>query len=557
MADSFLERDTERQVIQFLDAIDGEAESSRREAAKNWEENIRQVRGDQWRLRRAPYFSANIIKNELKKKVATLTEVKPQIHVRATRPNLDKASHILYNACKAIFDKNSTEDAIYRVGQFGMTVGAAFLGIFYNKLENDIEVCFIDPRRVYIDPSVTAAADLDKAQYVRIDSVIPLHEIRRLYPGRGALVKPSERASTYVAGKGRPSVIASVLSMLPRTYKPGQPQKSGPIPRAEIKEYWIKDYQDNIEGSLLFPGGRHIVRAGDIILVDEANPYIDGGWPLEMLEWDTDFDSPWGMDEVQDLRRIQEAINRMGDAWVHNFLLGSNFKIIADLDALDSDQWEKLDNDAGLIIRTKPNRRMEFQPPIEPSPTTPTNLEALIRLCSLLTGNIDMQGRSQATGSAALEGLQGARHTLVRSVARRLETMLERVGQKIISRIFQHYTSDKVLFQQGPSREWISYTYERQKLLEDDNGDPRPAEEISKMYRDYRFMITPGSSLAMTRIQRTMALLQLRSATGFAPSVRRIIQESDIGDPDVVMKEGIEELGKIPSPPPAKGRSGK
>lgn len=543
-------------VLSFLDTLDGEAEAVRKDVSKSWEENVRQVRGEQWKEKRSPYFLANIIKNEVKKKVATLTEVKPQIHVKAVRTDLNKAAHIIYNASKAVFDKNSTEDAIYRIGLFGMTIGSAFMGIFYNKLEDDIELSFMDPKRVFIDPSVRSAAELDKAQYIRVDSILPLHEIRRLYPGHGALVKASERASSYVVG-GKGSAFSSFLSSLPRPFKPGSPHKAGPIPRAEIKEYWIKDPQVNLEGSLLFPGGRHIIRAGDVILVDEPNPYLDGGWPLEMLEWDVDFDSPWGLDEVQDLRRLQEAINRMGDAWIHNFLLGSNFKIVADMDALDPDQWDKIDNDAGLIIRTKPNRRMEYVAPIDPSPNTPTNLEALIKLCSLLTGNLDMQGRSQATGSSALEGLQASRHTLVRSVARRLETMLQRVGQKLISRIFQYYNSNRILFQQGPSREWVAYTFERQKLLATDDGTPRPAEEIQRMYRDFKFLVTPGSSLAQTRIQRTMALLQLRSATGFAPSVRRILHESDIGDPDEVMKEGMEELSKIPQPPPARGKSGR
>lgn len=561
MAEGLPPANAETFVLKFLDSLDSECESSKRDIAAKWEENIKQVRGDQWRMKRAPYFLANIVKNQVRRKVATLTESKPQIQIRARKPNLDKSSAILYNSAKSIFDRNHTDDTIYRVSQFGMTMGSAFIGIFWNKIDDDIELAFVDPRRVFLDPTVTAAPDLDKAQYLRIDTVLPLHEIRTAFPGRGMLVKPNERVSTYsVGGLRNRGNLLSALGMLPRPYRPGSRTKSGPIPRAEVKEYWIKDPQINLQGDFLFPNGRHIIRCDDVILIDEKNPYIDGGWPLEMFEWDVDYESPWGLDEVNDLRRLQESINRLGDAWIHNTLLSSNFRVIADLDALDQDQWEKLDNEAGLVIKKKPNRQLEYQPPLPAPVETPGHIQGLIALCDLLTGNSDAQsgkGGSTANASAAIEGLQMARQTLVRSVARRLESMLERVGQKLISRIFQYYTSDRILFQQGANREWITYTYERQKLLEDDQGMPRSPEEVAKMFRDFKFLISPLSSLAMTRVQRTMAALQLRSATGFVPSVRRIMQESDFGDPDELIREGLEELSKLPAPPPPKGRGGR
>lgn len=156
-----------------------------------------------------------------------------------------------------------------------------------------------------------------------------------------------------------------------------------------------------------------------------------------------------------------------------------------------------------------------------------------------------------------MEGLQFSRQTLVRSVARRLETMLERIGQKLISRIFQFYNADKVLFQLGSSREWIAYTFERQRLLEDDSGDARSVEDRQVMWRDFKFMVVPHSSLAMTRVQRVMAALQLRSATGVAPSIHRILQEADMGDPSVLIEEGIEEAKRLPPPPIPKGRGGR
>ena len=82
----------------------------------------------------------------------------------------------------------------------------------------------------------------------------------------------------------------------------------------------------------------------------------------------------------------------------------------------------------------------------------------------------------------------------------------------------------------------------------------RDPDRIKEMFRDFKFLVTPGSSLATTRVQRTLAALQVRAATGVAPSVRRILQEADFGDPDTLIAEGLEELKNLPQPPPPKGR---
>lgn len=557
MADLLPAMDEERQVLKFLDAIDAETEGAKKNVTKFWEDNLRLVRGDQWRLKRAPYFLANIIKNNVRRKVGTLTETGPHIRVQPLKKGLDKSARVLYNVSKSILDRDRSKDSIERASRFGMTVGCGFFHIPYDPLDNNVHVWFIDPRRVYLDPSVVASGDLDEGQYIRLDTVAPLHEIRKRFAGKGLLVKQDDRYGAFPNATNNPSLLGTVLSQMPRVFRPMAATKVGPIPRALLKEYWVKDPQVNALGDPLFPGGRHIVRASNIILVDEPNPYWDGGWPLVMFDWDMDFESPWGLDEIQDLRRIQEAINRMGDAWVRNVLTGSNFRVVADMDALDNDQWDKLDNEAGLVIRKKPQRQFDYVPPVDLGTTIPNTISSFIQLMDLITGNMDTQGgKGEATESSMLDGLQMARQTLIRAVARRLESALDRVGQKLISRIFQYFTSDKVLFQLGPDRDWISYSYERMKILEDDNGKARPAEDIQKYFKDYQFMVTPGSSLAVSRIQRTMTLVQMRSATGFVPSVKRILAEADIGDPDALIKEGLDELGSLPQPPPPKGRGG-
>jgi len=228
----------ELKLLRFLDAMDSEGESIKREVARSWDENIRQVRGDQWRLRRPPYFLANVIKNQMKRKIASLTEVKPRFRIGSKEPGRELAANELYQACKAILDQSHVQDSWYRMAQFGFTTGSAFIQTTYDPVIDDIVLSYIDPRRVYIDPGLMAASELGTAaQYIRIDTIMALADIRRRFPGRGSLVKPDERYSSYAEGypKGRTSLMSSVLSMMPRPFKWGQPVKVGPIPRTEVR----------------------------------------------------------------------------------------------------------------------------------------------------------------------------------------------------------------------------------------------------------------------------------------------------------------------------------
>jgi len=138
----------------------------------------------------------------------------------------------------------------------------------------------------------------------------------------------------------------------------------------------------------------------------------------------------------------------------------------------------------------------------------------------------------------AIEGLQLMIETPIRTAARRIEEFYQRIGQKLISRIFQFYTSDRLLHMVGREMKWIKFEFNRLKILQDAKGKPRSAEDIRKAAQDFYFTIAPGSSLAITRTQRAMMKFQLASVGWLHP--KEVLAELGVMNPEEKLKEAAK-----------------
>jgi hypothetical protein len=548
----------ERTLLTFLDAIDGEAETARGKVDKSWDENIKLGRGEgQWKSTRPPLFLYNLIGNEIERKIARLTEAKPTYSIISRLTHLMKMSKVLNATCKAILESEEFPLTMERSARFGSYCGASLVStVFDNSLPDggDIRVTAWDNRAVYIDPSVTEAARLSQqARYIRMDSVMSLDEIRKMFPGRGALVSPDTRYSRYRDMRGGRSTVSSVLNVLPRVLRPSEPARQGPIDRAILKEYWYRDPDEDT-----WPGGRHIFRAGDIILKDEANPYWDGEFPIDMVDWRMDVDSPWGMDDVRDLKKLNESMNRLGDGIMRNAMFASQAWVIADQDAVDPEMWKKITSEGGLIVRKRPTR--EFRR--DPAPQLPGFLFQMLttipQFAAHLTGNDEAggggKGNKKGGAEGVIDGLQSAGSSMARVIARRYESFVSRIGQKIISRVLQFYDEDRMLSFYDLNGEMVNYLFEKDGLRYNDDGSLVDASKLRTLYKSFRFVVQPYSSMASTKMQRAQVAIGLWQASGGKGyPFKRVLEHADVGDPDALMAEAKSELqeGVIspPSPP--------
>lgn len=256
-------------------------------------------------------FQANYIASTIDRKVALLSESKPTLKIMPRRAGLDSTASILEKAIDAGWSEYNVEQQLEDIGFDISIFGASFMRVQYDPHADfgrgSIVVRRYDPRSVRLDPSVVRAYEMDRAQYVVFDSIEPLWQVWRKFPGRGALVSPDPRYS-MMGGEVTPKsgMVPWVVSRLKQTFSSGGRTEEGAIPRAYLREYLFHDPTLDDAGSLCYPAGRRVIRGGsDVIILDSPNEYWDGGFDVEMLDGDPDPDHPWGRSEVAAYRRLQ------------------------------------------------------------------------------------------------------------------------------------------------------------------------------------------------------------------------------------------------------------
>lgn len=504
----------ERTLLRHLDRIDSEVKAARTDSKfdERADQLVRWRKGDQWSdASDVPIFLVNLLGNFIERKVALLTQSRPDLRASARNIDLQQPSEVLTKTARAILDEQEFDRSTERNAEFGATFGHSWFTTAWDPNadygDGNILIKPVDPRLVFVDPHIKTVDDFHRSSYVRIDRHLPLDEVRQVWPGRGGLVKPDPESMSASSSKTPSSWWGGPLK---RALRPFQTVDAA-YPWARISQYWFRDYQkDPRTAKLMFPTGRVIHRAAgqDIILDDAPNPYWDGEWPLDLWEWRVDVDSIGGLGDVAEGQKQQEAFLRLANALVKNAILSTPITVIGDHDALTPEGWSKLDNRAVRVLQKTRGREFQFIAPPGLSDSHFKLLDVITKAMETVIGVPEaVQGNRQkgVVANSAVEGLMTAAETLVRSAARRLEYTIQRMGQKLISRIIQFYTSDRILWLLGDSGEWTDYAFKRAELIRDDITD----EERRRFFTNFRFKVTPLSSLPMNRMQRALLAQEL------------------------------------------------
>lgn len=597
-------------ILERLNQIDEEGASARNFRASKWDSNIKVARGDVWPTSSNPLFSANVISPAIRRKAGLLVETKPVLEVRPVKKGFQTAADTLKKTIRAIWDEQSIPMSLEELAFLLNCFGSGFFKIGYDPLsdygEGSITVVPIDPRLVIIDPAITKSYRLDKAQYIREEMVVPLSWVKRRFPKTAGEVKADSSLSVTGNEQHKISFVQrAIASMFKRT---AQGTVASAIPRVYLREYWIADDTTNPDGSLKYPGGRRILRTGDDIILNpdadsddpadpygQQNPYFDGLWPYEMLDNEPDVDHPWGHAEVESVKKLNEAFNRVGNTTVSTLMKNLEW-VIADNNALRPDVINDLKRLQAVVMEKQPGRTVERVPPTQPTSTNLDFMRLMLNLIEMQTGLTDgsMQGRGriELRSQPQLEGLQQVAQVLIRSQCRRLESFLERCGQKLISRIFQFFTDDRLMsyidkdqlkeyeFKKEDLRREIleqALSAKRDKAIKETEANLRDGadiddalvvadsltpdeieEAIRGAWRLFRFRIVPFSSLASNRMARAALLQELAGQQLIPPSM--VLEEAGFDNYEELLRRFKEDLDKraavgLPPPePPQKGR---
>ena len=137
-----------------------------------------------------------------------------------------------------------------------------------------------------------------------------------------------------------------------------------------------------------------------------------------------------------------------------------------------------------------------------------------------------------------------------------MEEFIQRIGNKVVSRIFQYWNSPRLIHFVGTTGEWREFEFHRSQLLmmkdpKTGRSKPRSIEELQKAYRDFRFVVEPGSSLAVTKVQRAMMRLEMFKVGGMRLS--KVMEEMGIENPEEEIEKAREEREKYGLTPPEEG----
>ncbi len=504
----------ELHLVRKLLMIYEEAWTYRQKQAVNWETYRKFVRGhNQWPARRPKHkVSAlvNFLPSNLERKAALLTDTKPKIEIRPRRTGLDDTSKILTKCIDAIWEEQEIGQKLVELAIQAQTFGSTFTNTIYDRDldggRGDIDVVVRDPRSVLIDPNVRRSYLLNRGEFVILEDVLPLSVCKDMWPARADLIRPSEQFSTFHPIR-QTGLLGSLVS---RIWKPSQQNDAlkSEIPRCVVREFWMRDRSKNQNGQDKYRNqSRKITMINDVIVADGDNPYYDGNNPLDMLDWHFDLDTAWGWGDVELLKGPQELINKMTSTIVENAIMMSNAIWIGDADALSKKDWDRLTNEPGSHVRKRPGKELRREPGV---PLPNYVFEALeyfkSRGIDEISGMVEvMKGlrTGQVESGVAIESLQMMAQAMIRLKARSMESMMKRIGQKLIARVFQYYTDDRILNLVGTDEEFRQFKFVRSELIKPHN------KRVPDAFRDYQFMIVPGSSLAMSKMQKVMMATQL------------------------------------------------
>jgi hypothetical protein len=514
----------EQELISYLEGLRQESRIAKEMTdLQDADAQLDAVRGTQQPTPRGyPAFSLNLLADQVQRKTGLYTDARPILEVVSGNPTNKARCELLTKCLMALWDETTWQEQLARGLALGLQLGCNVGMMAWDPLADhgrgDLRPRFYDPRAVWIDPAVTQATQLEQAEFVCTEEVRALGSLIEQFGPRAEAVRADGAVSTYPERPARERGLMSPGLTGPwRRRSRGQRTTPGQVPRAYCRHYWFKDWPRGSDGKpqrytrvgvdaqgqpilkSVQRQIRHVVVAGGAVLVDEPNPYWHRMYPIEVLDWGVESDHLWGTSEIKHLRSAQSAIERLASQMLRNATLMNNLKVVADMHALDPDQWDALSNRPAIILRKRPNTQLEFQSPPSLPPYLFTLMQFLVQAMDLISGLNDATkgSGSPSQSGVAVESLQIAAQTVIRLQARRLEAFLERLFQKAIACVYQYYTGERVLKIYGPGMQVTTHIFDRAVLTFGLDG-----ASIEDAFRDYTMSVRPGSSLNATRVQK-------------------------------------------------------
>ena len=568
---SFLaEQGSAKEVIEYvLDAVkEGEAFLAAQFGYKDIDRSTAYIQGEPTfsiRRRGLSQVSVNLVGKVVGDNVAALTDIKPYFSYRTANPTFKDQAEILNNLAQSWWMNNFIDLKIAGAVQLAMPAGCSYLQFVWNPElqggKGDLDVIPRDCRDV-IPIRPTSSISIQDSLGVIIKGDETVAYLRQRYPHLSKHIVQDKDLAFSMGRTITPSgAIARFVSPIMARLKRGQ-RKGGPIlvPGKEVFTMHIKDdrlNETNEEvamgfdhqgermnwsyivkpGQPLYPRGRTVVCAEDMVFYDGPNIWLFDTFPLIKLYMDMSFvysDSYFSKAPTADLLPLNDLLTEIVRGVVDNVRKELRPNIIADMRAISRKKLEAFDSRlGGQKLRVRPvgsGKAIEFIGGVELKKYVFEMMIFAREEIRELSGSNDLSALTklkQIPAKESIEQLIQSMSPQVRMRGRLLEFTIRELAHMLKFGFFQWYSAPRRMAILGPDglsledfdfdpgslipdgKGFITDVSGKRAQFDDFAGLPKIQRAI-KHASNFTFYVTPNSMLEMQLLSKKAEAIMLR-----------------------------------------------
>jgi len=410
------------------------------------------VKGKQWPKKRPSYRHSEVLNftfSIIQSVIPIMTDVRPKVQALPREPEdtifADLLSQVITDIWDRLYFDQQVVECIFDALVFGTSISMVGWDAEANHGVGDIIWKVVDPMMCYPDPLATDINSPDSGFFGYIEEV-DLGELRRKHPDK------ADRLTTEQIERNKfKNIDVEDVDKIDPDREGETEQRNALLYRLWLKSDETEEYEEEVEGKVetrskkKYPNGRYIEMCNNTILEDGENPFKDGLFPFARLVDHMVAREFWGIGEVDFLKSAQMSINK-SISWILDSL-DSTGKPIWIVDVQSGVDTDNLTNTPGLVVEKNAGSEVRREPGL-PVPPSIFNVFNLLKVSFDQINGLGELSQGQApsgvTSGAAIDSLQEAAQTRIRSKARNLESFLKQIGHLMVSRIMQFYKTPRM-----------------------------------------------------------------------------------------------------------------
>jgi hypothetical protein len=556
----------EKKAVKLVMHLWHKSKRHRSKYDKDWINNYRFFRGDQWVKKRPSYLHSEVINfvfQTIQAMVPIMTDARPKPSFLPQDPTDLEFTEVLNDVFESDWQKGNWLQTVAEVIYDAHFYGTSYSSVKFNP-QGDyglgrIIYCSEDPLDCYPDPDANDIND-DEEKSTSFITAMPtdVEKLRLKYKGHrfeAALKSDIDDLSESTKDRtslGRRTFVRNTDSELPLVREFSDESfdkdKKALVITAYMKPSETTEEEeefDDGEGNKgvqfitkkKYPRGRKITVINGYLFDDQPNlDNDDGRFPFQKL---VNYILPrefYGMSEIEQLSSPQRIFNKLISFTLDVLtLMGNPVWLIPTSSGVKPGSFTSAPGMQIPYDGAEPPRRAEGT---QLQPYVMQMIDRMEQWFNGIAGNTDVsQGITpgSVTAAAAIENLQDAAKTRVRQKMRQLDGYLVQVGSQWVQLALQHYSAPRIFRltnKEGMEKYFKFHTQEAEdeqgQPLVAENGDPVRIAVVTKFKKDesldrmvpdetkkmlirggFDVKVNTGSGLPFAKGEKEQRLLQL------------------------------------------------